>query len=699
MSSPEPVRLNGPWRIGIDVGGTFTDLVLIDSTNARYVTKLPSTPHDPSLGVISTLTQMANTAGLTTAALLSGCSQIVHGSTVATNTLLEHRGSRVGLLCTSGFRDALEIRRGMRADVWNHREPYSAVLVPRYLRLPIRERMNKDGGVLHQLETDDVIAAANAFLDAGVESVAICFLHSFTNPAHEQLAARILRSHLVGSASIQWISLSSEVAPIVGEYERCSTTVVNAYLAPRVSRYLLELAKKLTGLGLERPLLVQQSNGGVMPVQQAAKRPVDLLLSGPAAGVGALKYFGRSTGIPRLISMEIGGTSTDVMLMDSGQGGSAEQIETAGYTIARSAIAIHTVGAGGGTIATVDQAGLLHVGPRGAGADPGPACYGKGGSDATVTDAQLVLGRLRSGAYAGGSVSLDATCAHNALSKRIAQPLGVSVIAAAAGIVRLASQRMAQAVEKISIRSGIDPRHFALVACGGAGPMHGVEVARMLGMPFVHVPKQSGAFCAFGMLNSDVRQEFERPLLIMLDEAAKMAPIMADLERSGLTFLKQEGFPDSLDCMGFQVDMRYVGQQWTIRLNLSRHDQVPAIREKFEAEHERLFGHVQPGGSIEITNCRVVVHGRMPEVPHLALPLTNDAPRVSEKRLVHFDRDMAVMTPVVSGFDMMPGMTMVGPLIIEEATTTILVAPNDALQVDCFGDYLIKIAGESNGHE
>ena len=532
-----------------------------------------------------------------------------------------------------------------------------------------------------------------------LKSVAICFLHSFANPAHEQLAARVLRSHLGGSASAQWISLSSEVAPIVGEYERCSTTVVNAYLAPRVSRYLLELAKKLSGFGLERPLLVQQSNGGVLPVQQAAKRPVDLLLSGPAAGVGALKYFGRATGIPQLISMEIGGTSTDVMLMDSGQVGSAEQIETAGYTIARSAIAIYTVGAGGGTIATVDQAGLLHVGPRGAGADPGPACYGKGGSDATVTDAQLVLGRLRSGAYAGGSVSLDATHAHEALSKRIAEPLGVSVIAAAAGIVRLASQRMAQAVEKISIRSGIDPRHFALVACGGAGPMHGVEVARLLGMPFVHVPKQSGAFCAFGMLNSDVRQEFEQPLLIMLDEAAKMAPIMADLERTGLTFLKQEGFPDSPDCIGYQVDLRYVGQQWTIRLNLSRHDQVAAIRDNFEAEHDRLFGHVQPGGSIEITNCRVVAYGRMPEVPHLALPLTNDAPRISERRLVHFDRDMVVMTPVVSGFDMMPGMTMSGPLIIEEATTTILVAPNDALQVDCFGDYLIKVAGESNGHE
>jgi N-methylhydantoinase A len=315
-----------------------------------------------------------------------------------------------------------------------------------------------------------------------------------------------------------------------------------------------------------------------------------------------------------------------------------------------------------------------------------------------VTDAQLVLGRLRPGPYAGGSVTLDARLAHEAIATRIAEPLGVGVRAAAAGIIRLASQRMAQAVEKISIRSGIDPRHFTLVACGGAGPMHGVEVARLLGMRSVHVPKQSGAFCAFGMLNSDVRQEFERPLLATLDDIARATPIIADLERSARLFLEREGFPLSADCISYQADLRYAGQQWTIRLGLMQKDQAPDMRRRFEAEHERLFGHVQPGGTIEITNCRVIAHGKMPEVPLLSMPLSDGTSKTLEHRPVHFHgNDVATTTRVVSGKDMAPGMSVLGPLIVEEVTTTIVVAPDDALQVDRFGDYLIKVA-ESDSH-
>jgi N-methylhydantoinase A len=429
---------------------------------------------------------------------------------------------------------------------------------------------------------------------------------------------------------------------------------------------------------------------------------VDLLLSGPAAGVGALTYYAQTTGISRLISMEIGGTSTDVMLMNDANVGSAEQIDIAGYTIARSAIEIHTVGAGGGTIARVDEAGMLRVGPRGAGAQPGPACYGRGGGDPTVTDAQLLLGRLRPGAYAGGSMRLELELARRAIAEEIAQPLGLSEQNAAAGIIRLASQRMAQAVEKISIQRGIDPRRFTLVACGGAGPMHGVEVARLLDMRQVHVPRQSGAFCAFGMLNSDMCQEFERPVLERLDEGTRgrLDATIAELTCAAESFLKTQGFPLSPDHLTHEADMRYAGQQWSLRLPLTRFDGDVAIRKRFEAEYDLLFGHVQPGGTIEITAFRVVARGKMAKVPLVPLPTRTGTPTMTERRPVYFDSTGSLVdTPVVPGTEMAAGMVMPGPVIVEEATTTVVVAPDDLLQVDRFGDYLIRIGPASQPDE
>jgi N-methylhydantoinase A len=698
MTGVQPLR--GPWRIGIDVGGTFTDLTLIDAGNARLVFKVPSTPENPGEGVINVLATVAQSQNFSLAQLLAKCDHIIHGSTVATNTLLEGKGSRVGLLCTEGFRDALEIRRGIRSDVWNHRIPFAPVLVPRYLRIPICERLDKDGQVVKELVGEQVASAASLFIEENVEAVAVCFLHAYANPHHERAARAILRSTLANHNASRWISLSSEVIPMVGEYERCSTTVVNAYLAPTISKYLLQLSERLRQLGLARPLFIQQSNGGVLSIEQAAMRPVSLLLSGPAAGVGALSYYSRTAEAPRLISMEIGGTSTDVMLMNEGEVGAAEHSDIAGYSVSVPAIDIHTIGAGGGTIAAVDDAGMLHVGPRGAGAVPGPACYGRGGKDPTVTDAQLVLGRLRPGSFAGGRVRLDLELATQVVENKLARQLALSVQDAAIGVIRIANQLMAQAVEKVSVHRGVDPRRFMLVACGGAGPMHGSEVARLLGMSELYVPKHSGAFCAFGMLNSDIRQEFVRPVLAILDGNAsnRIDAVFAELEQEAAHFLAAEGFPSHRNLLTRQLDLRYAAQQWTIRINLRPQDGPAAIRQTFESEYDRLYGHVQPDGTIEITNLRIVARGKMPEV--IAVP---EAPQgialaATESRPVYFESAGSFLDTVVFSPDQMsPGTIINGPVIVEETTTTIVVAPDDKLRVDQFGDYRIRIGGAIPG--
>ena len=503
-----------PWRIAVDVGGTFTDMVLVDAVGGFHVFKTPSVPADPSRGVLDVLEHAARAFEADVERLLSDCTLFLHGSTVATNTVLEGSGARVGMLVTRGFRDFLEARRGFRADPFDHRPPYPPVLVPRYLRLPVGGRMDARGTEVEPLDEADIDAAIETFRAEGVESIAVCFLHSFENGDHERRCAEVLRER----GGFEWVSLSHEVVPVIGEYERGSTTVVNAYIGPKVVRYLQALDERLRALGLGPDLLVLQSNGRAISIRQVAHCPVNLVLSGPAGGVGALDYFAAATGFDDLITMEIGGTSCDVMLRAGGRVAVTDRLEVGGYDLVSASVDIHTVGAGGGTIAGADAAGLLFAGPRGAGAIPGPAAYGRGGEEPTVTDAQLVLGRLAPGPYAGGAVSLDLERAETALRTRVGEPLGLGVHEAAIGVIRLVEQNLLQAVERISIERGRDPARFVLVACGGAGPMHGAAVGRRLGAQGVLVPKLAGVFCALGMLNADVGQDFARVFIARLDE-------------------------------------------------------------------------------------------------------------------------------------------------------------------------------------
>nr|WP_256476274.1 hydantoinase/oxoprolinase family protein [Siccirubricoccus soli] len=677
-------------RIGVDVGGTFTDVVVVDATGRTWAFKSPSRPADPKGGVLAALDVAAAGLDLVRSEMLSRCAGLIHGSTIATNTVLERKGARVGLLTTEGFRDWLEIRRGQRPDPWDHRSPFPDPLVPRSLRLSVGERIAADGSILRTLAEDDVRAAAASFRRAEVESVAICLLHSYRNPVHEQRVAQILAEEMPGVP----VSLSSVVAPVMGEYERGSTTVVNAYVAPRVVPYLRELENALAAEGLGPRLLLVGSNGGAAMVEEMALRPVQLVLSGPAAGVGSLSYYEADTGASALISIEVGGTSCDVTLSRAGKVAATDQLDVGGSAIVTPAVEIHTVGAGGGTIARLDAAGMLLAGPEGAGARPGPACYGLGGERPTVTDCQLVLGRLKPGPYAGGAISLDLARARDAVRRHVADPLGVPVEDAAAGILSLVEQTIQHAVERVSLERGHDPREFTLVACGGAGPLHGPATARALGCRATYVPRLAGVFCALGMCNADVRQDHVRSFPGELQDGAgdSLAALRAEVDAmraEALVSLRRQGFPEEDTATVVSLDMRYAGQQAPIRVEPDALS-VAALKEAFEREHARLYGHLQPGGRIEFVNLRVSGIGRTPGLPMVNLPPSEVPPEPGEMREVWVDRASGWRsTPVFAGQALLPGHRVAGPAIVEEGTTTLIVGAGEELSVTRAGNYLI----------
>jgi N-methylhydantoinase A len=681
------------WRIAVDVGGTFTDLALVDGAGLVHVHKVPTTPTDPSQGVLAAVAAAATAQQLQVGELLARVGLFVHGSTIATNTVLEGKGARVGLITTEGFRDALEIRRGWRENPWDHRTPYAPVLVPRYLRLPVRGRLNRDGREIAPLVEADVTRATEVFRKEGVDAVAVCLFNSYLDPAHEARVARRVANELPAAAVTQ----SHKVAAIIGEYERSSTAVLNAYIGPRTLSYLKALSCRLVAGGLRGPLLLIQNNGGAVSVDEVAERPVALLLSGPAAGIGALKYYAESIGSGDLISMEIGGTSCDVMLTREGSVAYADRVTIGGYLCIAPSVEIHTIGAGGGTIANVDSAGLIHVGPAGAGADPGPACYGLGGEEATVTDAQLVLGRVRPGPIAGGSITLDAHKARQAIAHRIARPLGLTVEAAAAGIIRLMEQKLLHALQRLSSERGHDPKRFTLVAAGGAGPLHGASVGRALGVRRVYMPKLAGAFCALGMLNSDVRHDYMRVHFDDLEGAdgEGIQRILSELLAVARAGLAREGFARTDMACTCSVDLRYAGQQWDLTVPVEAAFDPARVRRAFEAEHDRLFGHIQPGGTIEITKLRVAGVGRLPPLPQARRACPQRSLSTSARRRIWLSAELGWgEVPVYEPAALTPGGHVDGPAVIDEATTTVLIGAGDRLAVDPTGGYLVALAGD-----
>jgi N-methylhydantoinase A len=684
---PRPSRL----RIGVDVGGTFTDLVVVMEDGRSEVFKVPSVPSDPSVGVIEAVKAAAAGLGFGVAELLAPCDAFVHGSTIATNTVLERKGARVGMLATAGFRDSIAIRRGLRTNPWDHRTPFVEPLVPRHLRLGVRGRIDVEGHELEALEETDIEAALATFAVHGAQAIAICFINAYVDPRHEQQAERAIRR--LGCDLP--VSLSSALAPIMGEYERGSTTVIDAHIRARVVSYLKALEERLHALGLRQDILIVQSNGGAVSVDRVARAPVGICLSGPAAGVGAMRYFGKMCGTQDLITMEIGGTSCDVTMMSGGRAQLVDLYELGGFHVAQPAIEIHTVGAGGGTIARVDDAGLLICGPQGAGAEPGPAAYGRGGLDPTTTDALVILGRMRPGPIGDGAIEIDEARARAAVGEKVASRLGVSVEEAAAGMISLLEQNLLHAVEEISVKRGVDPARYTLVAAGGAGPMHGAAVGRMLGCKRVYVPRHAGVFCALGMLDSDLRLDFMRVADVELSSSgvAGLDPALAVVQADAADEISREGHDAGVVAYEAELDLTYKGQLRSLRIPFSRGvDDAAVIKARFEAEHRRTYGHIKPITPIRIVGLRLIA--TIPAI-RLASPRPAAAegpPCPSGSRRVYVDRVAGWLdVPIYEGTLLRPGHRIDGPLVVQETTTTIFAGRGDVVNVDASGNYLIEI--------
>lgn len=672
-------------RIGVDVGGTFTDVVLALPDGRIHVNKTTTTPADPGEGVAAGVAAVLAGSGLDPAQV----AEVVHGTTVASNTILQKVGARTGLLTTAGFRDVLEIGRirtpGMFDMAWKKPDP----LVPRRWRLEAAERIAADGAVVRPLDEAGVRAAAATFLAEGVEAVAICFINSYVNDAHERRAAALLREAAPGLL----VTASFEVLPEIKEYERTSTAVVNAYLLPAMRGYLSRLAERLAAIGVMAPVQVMASNGGMIGIGTARDRPVFAVGSGPAGGVAGAARLGPAIGAPDLIVFDMGGTTAKAAIVEAGEPQVVTEYEFrdgistpsrftkgAGYMLKVPTIDIAEVGSGGGSMARIDAGGLLVVGPESAGGDPGPACYGRGTQNPTVTDANMVLGYLNPRALAGGSLAVDAALSVAAVEAKVAKPLGLTVEDAAHGIRQVANVNMARAIRAVTVERGKDPRDLALMAFGGGGPLHAVDVAKLLGIRRVMVSPVSGVFSAAGMLAAEAVHEFVRPLLAPLADVdvAQANAALAAMAVDGRAALANEGYGEGAVQLRYAADIRYLGQssQLTVPMPSGEHD-AAALHAAFETLYRETFGYVATGEPVELVNLRLSAIGTAAtRLDFGALDLDARAlAGESGERMVSFARGAPrVATKLVPRAAVAAG-PVAGPAIIESYDTTIVVPP------------------------
>ena len=671
------------YRIGIDVGGTFTDLVAVDDQGRVVLAKAASTPSDPSLGVMQGLALLAADLDKDLGALLDETERIVHGTTVATNALLERKGAKVGLLTTEGHRDIIEMREGLKDERYNLRMPPPPPLVPRALRIGVRERLRFDGTVEIPLSRASLAAGIRKLRQADVDAVAVCYLHAYRDPSHELATSQYVETRLPKA----YISLSSEVLPQIKEYERVCTTVVNAYVGPTLSRYLSHLADRLQIAGYRRDVLIMQSHGGVAPLSDAARLAAGAILSGPAGGIAGSRYCSRLLGEENLISFDMGGTSTDIAVLERGEPVLTGDKSVGGLKVALPSLDIHTLGAGGGSIAHADLGGILHVGPESAGADPGPACYGKGGTAPTVTDANLVLGYLDPGNFLGGRRQLD-TGAAVAAVEGIASQLGLTATAAAEGIHRVVNANMAEGIRLVSARRGVDPRRFALLAFGGAAGLHITDVARQLEIPRVVVPRVAAVLSAWGMLATDLRYELVRTHVGEVHKVGseELRRLFAVMEANGRTRLAT-AFSGSIGVRR-AADMRYGEQIFEITVpldgvDIDAPDLIEQVIERFHHRHEELYTYSAPDQEVVLVNARLAVVGELPLLP--AEPILN----VRERSAPHGSRRVYLGTwldvPVYALDTIQPGDEVAGPAIFESATTTVLVRRGDRVLITPHG--------------
>jgi N-methylhydantoinase A len=674
----------GNIRVGIDVGGTFTDFtVLDDETGGMRHFKVSSTPRDPSeaigIGIAS-----FDERGLNASDVI----HFGHGTTVATNMVIERRGGKTGLLTTEGFRDVLEIGRQTRPDLFDMNVRKPDALVSRPLRLEVSERLGPDGEVIVPLDEAGVEEAARRFKDEGVEAIAIGFLHSYRNAAHEQRAAELIRKHLPDV----FISLSSDVLPEFREYERISTTVMNAYLMPRMDGYLDRFMTRSRESGVNSKPYTIHSNGGLMSTETARNFPVRTCLSGPAAGVVGAALVGKAAGYPNIVTYDVGGTSTDVALIANGKPAYSADRDVAGYSIRCPMVDVSVIGAGGGSIAWLDDAGGLKVGPQSAAAVPGPAAYGKGGTDATITDANIVLQRLNPIALLDGAMPVDREAARNAISA-VAEKIGRSVEDTAWGIIRIAVANMARAIRAVSMDKGHDLKHFALMAFGGAGPLHASLVAAETGLNTVIIPESPGTMCARGVLLSDVTRDFVSTQIKRAqgESWTAITTAVASLERQALDWLEAERIPDEKRALQHIVEARYAGQNHEIRVEgiLSTAEE---FANRFAEAHRVVYGYALDNHPVEIVNQRAHAQGqagRPLQTVESATGTMADA-KVGQRDIYVGPEGGWQTVPVYKRALMPQGEEFSGPAIIEELTSTAYVLPDQTGVVDTYGNIILS---------
>jgi len=681
-------------RVGIDVGGTFTDFLLMRPNGKNRIYKVLSTPDDPSIAVINGLTELAAERGLSLRDFLAQVDIIVHGTTVTTNAILTGKFARTALLTTRGFRDALEMRRGVRERLYDNKYAAPVPLVPRTLRLPISERTSVEGKLIIELDENEVTAAAKRLQADDVAAVAVCFIHAYTNNDNEEKAAKLLERLLPNA----YLSVSSRVLPQIRFYDRISTTVLNAVVGPILKRYLANLISKIAEAGYAGTLLIMQSNGGVSGPATAADLAASTLLSGPAAApVAGLAYMAVHQE-DSFITMDMGGTSFDASLVKHGAPSITTHATVERMALALPTMEIVTIGAGGGSVGWIDDGGLLRMGPQSAGAKPGPVCYGLGGDLPTCSDADLILGYLNADFFAGGRIKLNADAARHAIGEKIGKPLGLDPIAAAAGMYRIMNVNMASAIREISVQKGYDAREFTVVCAGGAGPIHACMIARELGIPRILIPREASIFCAAGMLRSDLKHYFVRshtaPLHADLLDHRTVLQQVNEMMGEASTLLDGEGITEDLCQFGFQLDLRYRGQYYEVAVDVServlRAADLGVIIRSFHETHNRLYGYdlADTDTQVELVNIRLIATGRVDKPQLLREPAVGpDASAAVKGTRPIYLPDIATFADVkvYDGDALRHGNQILGPAVVETVNTTIVVHSDFDLVVDAVG--------------
>ena len=689
------------YRVCVDVGGTFTDCLVLEEKGELRQFKSPTTPQDPSLGFLACLEKAAQHFRQPLATFLAEVDLLIHGTTLATNTLINENGAKTGLITTKGFRDIIEIRRGyknIRVSMYNVFVPPYKPLVPRRYRMEVEERVLDSGEISTALNEDEVRAASARLKEAGMESLAICFLHSYVNPQHERRAAEIAKTNFNGG----YVTSSHDILPVWREFERFSTTVVSAYVGPVVERYLKALVKRLEDSGFRKNLLLMLSSGLVETVAHCTPRAVLLIGSGPAAAPAGANYLGQAVDHQNLLSVDMGGTSLDVCLIREGEIPTTTESWVGEERVAIKMVDIHSAGAGGGSIAWIDSLGLLRVGPHSAGAEPGPACYSKGGKNPTVTDADLLLGYVPADFFLGGEIQLSRERAEEAV-KQVAHPLGMTVAQAAQAIFTTVNSFMADQITEVSTKRGYDIRDFALVGGGGAGPVHAAAIAELLSIPTVVIPSIAAAYSAFGMFAMDIGRNFARSYICGAKriDSERVKQLYQEMEAEALEGFRSNGIPPEQVVFSRTADMRYVGQFHEVEVELSGANltasQLEDTLTKFHERHEELYTFSMLWKSVEFLTFRLrATAARAPfRLREIGRVGPDSAIGLKRRRSCWFD-GREVDTPVYDGTQLLAGCRFHGPAIIEETTTTVVIPAGFLCTVDQWKNYLLTRVGKGN---